>query len=415
MGNNDNRLTCKQTGECLLNHSLVLHIQARRRLVQQHDRRIFEQRAGDGDALALAARKPGAVLADHGVVALRHAAHELVAVGGTRGRKHFLFGGIATPEADVSHHRVVKEQHVLEHNGVVSQQHLGINARNIHATHGDRAFGGIPKARGQAAHRRLTGTRRTDQCRDLAFLGGKAHIGKNFLAGASVAARTIAKCHVIEHHVMTHGFKLLAAPCHGLLHDGAHALGRRLGGKQLGHQHQCLIEGRIDAAHHEQEGKHHQKVDLAGGDHGSARDQRGGNPQAQDGKGGVDQKPIGELAFGGLALLGIDHGVEPLKIMSLLVGGADLAHAVKRLLDRLGDHDLLGAHAVEHRGHGPACQIQHGKGHGHAPKRRNRQLPAKEQRRHEHDGACDDGAPEFSQHMAVGMLHSLNVAHDGFG
>ena len=235
MGNNDNRLTCKQTGECLLYHGLVLHVQARRRLVQQHDGRIFEQRASDGDALALAAGEFGAVLTDHGAVALRHAAHKLVAVGGTRGRKHFLIGGITTPEADVSHHRVVKEQHVLEHDGVITQQYLGINARNIHTAHGNLARGGIPKACGQAAHRGLTGTRRTDQCRDLALLGGKAHIGKNFLAGAAVLARTIAKCHVIEHHIVARGLKFLAAPRHRLFHDGTHALGRRLGGKQLGH------------------------------------------------------------------------------------------------------------------------------------------------------------------------------------
>ena len=101
--------------------------------------------------------------------------------------------------------------------------------------------------------------------------------------------------------------------------------------------------------------------------------------------------------------------------MGLLVGSADLAHAVERLLNRLGDLDLLGAYAVEHRGHGAARQVQHGKGHGHAPKRRNRQLPAIEQRRHEHDRACDDGTPELSQHMAVSMLHGLSVTHDGFG
>ena len=123
----------------------------------------------------------------------------------------------------------------MEHNGVVAQEHLGIDARDIHATHGNLARGGIPKARGQAAHRRLTGTRRTDQRRDLAFLGGKAHIGKNFLAGAAVLARTIAKCHVIEHHIVAHGLKFLATPRHRLFHDGTHALGRRLGGKQLGH------------------------------------------------------------------------------------------------------------------------------------------------------------------------------------
>ena len=123
----------------------------------------------------------------------------------------------------------------MEHNGVVAQQHLGIHARNIHTAHGNLARSGIPKARGQAAHRRLTGTRRTDQRRDLAFLGGKAHISKNFLAGASVLARTIAKCHVIEHHIVARRLKVLAAPRHRLFHDGTHALGRRLGGKQLGH------------------------------------------------------------------------------------------------------------------------------------------------------------------------------------
>ena len=123
----------------------------------------------------------------------------------------------------------------MEDDRVITQQYLGIDARNIHTAHGDRAFGGIPKARGQAAHRRLTGTRRTDQCRNFAFLGGKAHIGKNFLAGAAVLARTIAKCHVIEHHIVARGLKFLAAPRHRLFHDGTHALGRRLGGKQLGH------------------------------------------------------------------------------------------------------------------------------------------------------------------------------------
>ena len=101
--------------------------------------------------------------------------------------------------------------------------------------------------------------------------------------------------------------------------------------------------------------------------------------------------------------------------MGLLIGGADLANAVERLLDRLSDLDLLGADTVEHRDHGAARQIQHGKGHGNAPKHRDRQLPAKEQRRHEHNGARNDGAPELPEHVAVGVLHGLDIAHDGLG
>ena len=54
-------------------------------------------------------------------------------------------------------------------------------------------------------------------------------------------------------------------------------------------------------------------------------------------------------------LLGIDHGAESLKIIGLLVGGADFAHTIERLLDRLSDFDLLGANTVEHRDHGAAC------------------------------------------------------------
>ena len=116
-----------------------------------------------------------------------------------------------------------------------------------------------------------------------------------------------------------------------------------------------MVKGCIDTAHHKQEGKQHQKVDLPGGDHRGTRDQRGGNAQTQDGKGGVNQKPVNELALGGLTLLSIDHGVESLKIMGLLVGGADLANAVERLLNCLGNLDLLGTHAIEHRSHGAAC------------------------------------------------------------
>ena len=50
--------------------------------------------------------------------------------------------------------------------------------------------------------------------------------------------------------------------------------------------------------------------------------------------------------------------------MSLLVGGADLAHAVERLLDRLGNLDLLGTHMVEHRIMGPRVRYSTAKATG---------------------------------------------------
>ncbi len=44
-------------------------------------RGLVDQRAGDGDALALAAGEVAAVFADQGVVALRHFQDELVRAG----------------------------------------------------------------------------------------------------------------------------------------------------------------------------------------------------------------------------------------------------------------------------------------------------------------------------------------------
>ena len=49
----------------------VLRVDRRRRLVEDQDRRVLEERARDGDALALAAGELRAALAELGLVALR--------------------------------------------------------------------------------------------------------------------------------------------------------------------------------------------------------------------------------------------------------------------------------------------------------------------------------------------------------
>ena len=49
---------------------LDLHVDGAGGVVEHEDRRVDQQRAGDGDALALAARERVAALADDGVVAL---------------------------------------------------------------------------------------------------------------------------------------------------------------------------------------------------------------------------------------------------------------------------------------------------------------------------------------------------------
>ena len=81
MRDDERRAALPQRSQAVLNHHLALAVEARRGLVQQQDARVREHRAGDGHALALAARQPDAALADDRVVALLELLDELVGVG----------------------------------------------------------------------------------------------------------------------------------------------------------------------------------------------------------------------------------------------------------------------------------------------------------------------------------------------
>ena len=80
----DRRALRHELFERLLHEQLALRVERARRLVEQQDRRILENRARDRDALPLPARQPRAALAEERVVALRQRAQELVRFGGTR-------------------------------------------------------------------------------------------------------------------------------------------------------------------------------------------------------------------------------------------------------------------------------------------------------------------------------------------
>ena len=76
----ERRAPLPQRPQAVLDQRLALAVEARRRLVEDQDARVRENRARDGDALPLAARQPHAALADDRVVALLEPLDELVAV-----------------------------------------------------------------------------------------------------------------------------------------------------------------------------------------------------------------------------------------------------------------------------------------------------------------------------------------------
>ena len=89
MGDDQNRLSCKQAGESFLYLCLILHIQTCRSFVKEKDRRVLQESPCDGDTLALAAGEPGAVLADRRIIALWKMPDKLFTVGSLGRGKYF--------------------------------------------------------------------------------------------------------------------------------------------------------------------------------------------------------------------------------------------------------------------------------------------------------------------------------------
>ena len=101
MGDHQGGPLVHQPVERLLDGQLALGVERAGRLVEQQDGRVAEQRAGDGDALALAARQPHAARAEMGGEALRQRLDEGERRGRLGGRPHLVVGRVGPAVADV--------------------------------------------------------------------------------------------------------------------------------------------------------------------------------------------------------------------------------------------------------------------------------------------------------------------------
>src|SRR5688572_31289374 len=101
MRDDDGRAVAHQPLERLLYQSLALRIERARRLVEQQDRRVAQDRTRDRDPLTLTPGEPRAALAKERVVAVRKPSNELVGRGGDRGRLDLRVGGAWPAIADV--------------------------------------------------------------------------------------------------------------------------------------------------------------------------------------------------------------------------------------------------------------------------------------------------------------------------
>lgn len=122
VGDDDNGFVLHQRVDGLLHGDFAFGVERGGGFVQDDDGRVFQQGAGDADALFFAAGEFAADVAHAGLVAFGHRHDEVVAAGGAGGGFDFCVAGIGFAEADVVGDGVVKQVNVLEDDGNLPHQ-----------------------------------------------------------------------------------------------------------------------------------------------------------------------------------------------------------------------------------------------------------------------------------------------------
>ena len=136
VGNRDHRLALHQRVEALLDRGLDFQIERRGRLVKDEDRRVLQQHARDGDALALSARQLDAALANMGLIApasvwIGQAEHEFMGMCPPRRRDDRLHRRAGPPIADILGHGAVQERGILRHHADLTAQTVLSDRRDV--------------------------------------------------------------------------------------------------------------------------------------------------------------------------------------------------------------------------------------------------------------------------------------------
>ena len=162
------RASSRQAVDRLLNHRLVLRVHRGKRFVENEDRRVPQQRTGDRQALALAARQQHAALADHRVVTVRQQRDELVRIGVARRDLDLVAGGVGLAEPQIVFDGAVEQVGVLVDHGDHSAERFGIERLDVVPADLDRAALRVEEAQQQFCNRRLAGAARPDNADLLA-------------------------------------------------------------------------------------------------------------------------------------------------------------------------------------------------------------------------------------------------------
>ena len=149
--------------QCEPDARLGRRVDRRGGVVEDQDARVGDERTGDRDALALPARQRQAALADHGVVAVRERADEVVRLRAAGRLLDLGVARIGSRERDVVAHRGREQERVLRDRRDRAPQRTWLELAHVDAVDDHPPGLHVVQPRDQRGQRRLARAGRADQ------------------------------------------------------------------------------------------------------------------------------------------------------------------------------------------------------------------------------------------------------------
>ncbi len=214
--------------------------------------RVRERGAGNREQLALPLAEARTALAQHRVVALGQVLDEVVGTCQLGRGDDFGVAGLGASVADVVHHRVAKEETVLQHHADLPAQRVELNVAHVDAVDRHLAAGHVVEAGQQVDQRRLARARWPDDGDGLARCGHQVDALEHRFA------RLVFGHHLLEDHPPDDGRHRLCVEflddLRLLVEQVEDALGAGNRALDVGPEHGNLGDGLVETLHVADEG-----------------------------------------------------------------------------------------------------------------------------------------------------------------
>src|SRR6266852_6819922 len=183
VGNDQSSSIAHELLQGSMNQRLIFSVGGAGKFVQNQDARIAKDRAGQGDALSLAAGKLGAGFTDLGLITVRQAHDKFMDVGFIGSGFDFFLARPAIAVGNIVVDRVVEQDRFLSDDADLLSQASQVQMTNVQVIHQNGAVIRIVEARDKADQGRFATAILADQGHGFSETDFQVHVGEDGHAG----------------------------------------------------------------------------------------------------------------------------------------------------------------------------------------------------------------------------------------